>query len=194
MGPLCPLVGSTFGEGLLWQVVTSFAARGFLVSIAGFVLGIIAVVFAFIPVFGAFIAIPCALVGLPLSITGFFRDKKQGHGFGTAVAGIVTCAVAPVIAVVFMVVIFVAVDEAIDDISTDPQRTIEEFSDSLANDDGRSFMRSQPCADVMAEYNAMKIAGHDAAVMHVSNVYNIKTGIDPYIAVSDANARIKECN
>ena len=51
-----------------------------------------------------------------------------------------------------MVAIFEAVDEAIEDIA------IEEFSDSLSNDDGRSFMQSQPCVDVLAEYNAMKIA------------------------------------
>ena len=55
-------------------------------------------------------------------------------------------------------------------------------------------MLSQPCVDVLAEYNAMKIAGHDAAAMHVSNVYNIKTGTDPYIAISDALARIEECS
>ena len=71
---------------------------------------------------------------------------------------------------------------------------VEELSESLANDEGRAFMLAQPCVDVLAEYNAMKVAGHDAAVTHVSNVYNIKTGANPYIAVSDANASIEECN
>lgn len=75
-----------------------------------------------------------------------------------------------------------------------PVATVEKLSNSLANDAGRAFMLSQPCVDVLAEYNAMKIAGHDAAAMHVSNVYNIKTGTDPYIAISDALARIEECS
>lgn len=164
-------------------------------SIVGLVLGIVAIVFSLIPVVGAVIAIPCALVGLPLAVIGFFRNKSRGQGKGMAIAGAVTCVAALVIAVVLMVAIFEAVDEAIEDISADPQGAIGELSDSLSNDDGRSFMQSQPCVDVLAEYNAMKIVGHDAAVMHVSNVYNLKTGFGgPYIAVSDANARIEECN
>ena len=80
--------------------------------------------------------------------------------------------------------------------SVDPapiQEEVKDLSDSLATGDGRAFMLAQPCVDVMAEYNAMKVAGHDAAVMHVSTVYNIKTETDPYIAVSDASARIEEC-
>ena len=71
--------------------------------------------------------------------------------------------------------------------------TIEDLSESLANDQGREFMLAQPCVDVMAEYNAMVSAGHDAALSHVSNVYNIKTGTNPYIAISDAQARVAEC-
>ncbi len=54
-------------------------------------------------------------------------------------------------------------------------------------------MESQPCVDVLAEYNAMKTVGHDAAVTHVSNVYNTKTGAQPYVAISDASARVKQC-
>ncbi|MCY3923878.1 MAG: hypothetical protein OXG27_15985 [Chloroflexi bacterium] len=63
----------------------------------------------------------------------------------------------------------------------------------LQNAGGRAYMESQPCADVMAEYNAMKSLGHDGAVTHVSNVYNTKTGAQPYIAISDATARVKQC-
>lgn len=33
----------------------------------------------------------------------------------------------------------------------------------------------------------------DTAVIRVSNVYNIKTDMDPYIAVSDVRARLEEC-
>lgn len=59
---------------------------------------------------------------------------------------------------------------------------------------GREYMEAQPCVDVLAEYKAMEPAvGHDAAVMHVSNVYNIKTETRPYVAVSDANARVDQC-
>ena len=165
--------------------------------IAGLVLGIIAIVFSFIPLVGAFIAIPCALIGLPLSIIGFFLKMRRGEGKGMAVAGTITCSAALIIAIVMMVVIFSAANELVDDleaISNDPQGAMEEISDSLSNDAGRDFMLAQSCEDVLAEYNAVKIAGHDAAVMHVSNVYNIKTGTNPYIAVSDANARVKECN
>ena len=80
------------------------------------------------------------------------------------------------------------------DIDQDIQDIVEEMSDALASDSGRAYMLAQPCIDVMAEYNAMKIAGHDAGVMYVSTVYNIKTGADPYIAVSDASARVNQCN
>ena len=66
---------------------------------------------------------------------------------------------------------------------------VKQLSESFASDTGREYMMSRPCVDVMAEYNAMAIAGRDAAVMHVSNVYNIKTESNPYIAVSDANAK-----
>ena len=61
------------------------------------------------------------------------------------------------------------------------------------NQGGRAYMHSQPCVDVLAEYNAMKVVGHDAALTHVSNVYNTKTGARPYIAVSDARARVDQC-
>lgn len=70
----------------------------------------------------------------------------------------------------------------------------EELSDSLANDDGRAFMLSQSCIEVMAEYTAMLIGGRDAAVMHVANTYNIKTGTNSYIAISDAQVRIDQCS
>ena len=63
----------------------------------------------------------------------------------------------------------------------------------LQNAGGRAYMESQPCTDVLAEYNAMKTVGHDAAVTHVSNVYNTKTGAQPYIAISDASARVSQC-
>ena len=70
---------------------------------------------------------------------------------------------------------------------------VQRLSESLASDSGREYMMSRSCTDVMAEYNAMAIAGHDAGVMHVSNTYNIKTDGDPYIAISDAAAKVKEC-
>ena len=73
------------------------------------------------------------------------------------------------------------------------EEKVKDLSDSLATDDGRAYMLDRPCVDVMAEYNAMNVAGHDAAVMHVSNVYNIKTSMDPYVAISDASARVAEC-
>ena len=79
------------------------------------------------------------------------------------------------------------------DTADDPLGAVEDLSDALANDRGREYMLSQPCTDVMAEYNAMKIAGHDAAVTHVANTYNIKTGTSPYIAISDASARVEQC-
>lgn len=63
----------------------------------------------------------------------------------------------------------------------------------LQNAGGRAYMEAQPCVDVMAEYKAMKTVGHDAAVTHVSNVYNTKTGAQPYVAISDASARVKQC-
>ena len=55
-------------------------------------------------------------------------------------------------------------------------------------------MLSQPCVDILAEYRAMSIAGHNAALTHVANVYNIKTGTNPYIAVSDVRARFDQCS
>jgi len=63
----------------------------------------------------------------------------------------------------------------------------------LQNAGGRAYMESQSCVDVMAEYNAMKSLGHDGAVTHVSNAYNAKTGAQPYIAISDASARVRQC-
>ena len=54
-------------------------------------------------------------------------------------------------------------------------------------------MLAVPCIDVMAEYDAVSLVGHDTPVMHVSNVYNIKTGSNPYIAVSDTSAKVRQC-
>ena len=53
-------------------------------------------------------------------------------------------------------------------------------------------MMAVPCEDAMAKYNAMSAVWHDAATMHVSNVYNVKTETSPYNAISDANARIED--
>ena len=55
-------------------------------------------------------------------------------------------------------------------------------------------MLAQPGADVMAEYKAVKPLGHDFALPHVSNVYNIKTEFDPYVVVSDVRARVAQCS
>lgn len=165
---------------------------------ASLVLGIIAVVFSFIPVVGAFIAIPCGIIGLILSVI-VFATRKEGQGKAMAIAGGILSLISIVLAILFVVLVFAAVDEAVEDLnelSTNPeklQEAVEGLSDFLANDEGRAFMLRQPCTDVMAEYNAMKDLGHDAAVMQVSNVYNIKTGGNPYIAVSDAAARVEQC-
>jgi len=78
--------------------------------------------------------------------------------------------------------------------SADIGQSITELSNQLANDEGREYMLAQPCEDVMAEYRALASIGHDSAVMHVSGVYNIKTGSQPYIAISDASARVEECS
>ncbi len=60
--------------------------------------------------------------------------------------------------------------------------------------DGRAYMLAEPCIDVITEYNAIKaLGGHDFALVHVSNVYNLKTGSEPYIAVSDVWARLDQC-
>ena len=74
------------------------------------------------------------------------------------------------------------------------QQQVEQVSNQLATDDGREYMMARSCEDVMAEYNALASAGHEAGVMHVSNTYNLKTGGDPYIAVSDARAKVEECS
>ena len=58
-------------------------------GIAGMILGILAVVFAIIPIFGWIIAIPCLLLGLPLSIIGLIQNRRRGHGYGMAIAGII---------------------------------------------------------------------------------------------------------
>ena len=154
-------------------------------AIAGLVLGIVALVFSFIPLLGAFIAIPCALVGLPLSVFGL---KGQESRRGMAIAGAITCFLGLVLSIVLTVSALVAVDEAIEELQDLPT------TPGLANDDGRDYMLRQPCTDVMSEYNSVKgLNDHDLAVSHVASVYNIKTGFDPFIANSDASARVTQC-
>ncbi len=158
-------------------------------AVAGLVLGIVAIVFSFIPVLGMFIAIPCAIVGGILSAIAF-GTRKDGQGRGMAIAGGILSILAIVISILLAVLVFAAVDDAVDDLD----RSLEEISDSLSTDDGREFMLRQPCVDVMAEYNAMVgVTGHDSAVLHVSNVYNLKADFGTYVAVSDAAARIRQC-
>ena len=57
--------------------------------------------------------------------------------------------------------------------------------------------RSPPLPIILCVYTSahhFRWIRDNAAVMYVSNVYNIKTETDPYIAVSDALARIEECS
>ena len=151
-------------------------------NIAGMILGIVGLVFAFVPVIGAFVAIPCVMVGIPLSVVGLVRGRQKQQGTGMAVAGIATNAVAVVVIVVWLAIIGAAVDAVDDDIGG-----------GLFTGDGRAFMMAQPCRDVLAEYNAMRSIGHNSAIQHVSNVYNIKADLNTYVSVSDAQARYDSC-
>jgi hypothetical protein len=153
----------------------SYLQGGVLMGIGGMILGIIAVIFAFIPVVGAFIAIPCAVVGLPLSAIGFVIKRRRGEGRGMAIAGMATCTIGLVIAIAWLVAFGAAVVDEVEG-------------------DSRAYMLSQPCEDIMAEYNSMKVAGHDVAVLHVANVYNIKADLITYVTSSDARARIDQCS
>ena len=82
-------------------------------GIAGMILGILAVVFAIIPIIGWIISIPCLLIGLPLSIIGLLQNRKRGHGYGMAIAGIVTNVVA-IVVVILWIFLFVASTEVTD--------------------------------------------------------------------------------
>ena len=66
-------------------------------------------------------------------------------------------------------------------------------SSEASGDPGREYIMAVDCVDILAEYNAMLVAGEEAAVAHVSNVYNLKTNMEPFIAVSDANAKVEAC-
>ncbi|MCZ4243450.1 hypothetical protein [Pedobacter punctiformis] len=66
---------------------------------AGLIFGILSILgmlLGFIPCFGAFnwLNIPFAVVGLILSIVGYNQEKKINMPTGTAVTGIVLCAIA----------------------------------------------------------------------------------------------------
>ncbi len=165
-------------------------------AVAGMVLGILAIVFSFIPLVGIFLAIPCGGVGLILSAVALAR-RKEGQGKGMALAGLILSIVAIVLSIIFAVIIYAVVDSAVDslnDLSTDSDGVIRDLTDSLSNEGGRAYMNRQPCIDVMAEYDAMKLVGHDTAVMHVSSVYNAKAGFSTYVAVSDAASRVRDCS
>ena len=82
-------------------------------GIAGMILGILAVVFAIIPIIGWIISIPCLLIGLPLSIIGLLQNRKRSHGYGMAIAGIVTNVVA-IVVVILWIFLFVASTEVTD--------------------------------------------------------------------------------
>ena len=82
-------------------------------GIAGMILGILAVVFAIIPIIGWIISIPCLLIGLPLSIIGLLQNRKRGHGYGMAMAGVVTNVVA-IVVVILWIFLFVASTEVTD--------------------------------------------------------------------------------
>ena len=36
--------------------------------------------------------------------------------------------------------------------------------------------------------------GHSTALVHVSNVYNLKLGLSTHVGVSDVAARLQECS
>ena len=59
---------------------------------------------------------------------------------------------------------------------------------------GRAYMGAQPCRDALVEYNTMqRTLGHDAAIAHVTGVYNVKVAPRVLIAFSDASARVAQC-
>ena len=72
--------------------------------------------------------------------------------------------------------------------------TIDDLDSALENDGGREYMLSQPCSDVMTEYTTVAVMGQSTAIAHVANVYNIKTGTTPYIALSDVRAKVNQCS
>lgn len=78
-------------------------------NVAGMILGIVAFLFAFVPLVGTWIAIPCAVIGLPLSGVSFAKKRKAGEGTGMAIAGIVTCVLAIIIAILWFVIVVIGI-------------------------------------------------------------------------------------
>ena len=152
-------------------------------GIAGMILGIVAVVFAFIPVVGAFISFPCIAVGIPLSALGLRKNIREETGRGMSIAGLATCCVALVIVIIWLVALGSAVDDALSDINSPSQSTQQNQEDPIDVD----------CKDFMADYRVMvTTVGHDAAVMHVSNVLNAQNP-GRYVSVSDAEWLVQQC-
>ena len=122
------------------------------------------------------------LIGLVIML---IRQADNQLSWKYFLGGFVTASAGSILLIAVCVAAVAGVVDSTDDVTR--------LSESLSSDAGREYMMSRSCTDVIAEYNAMSILGHDAAVMHVSNVYNTKTGANPYIAVSDAAAKINKC-
>ena len=74
------------------------------------------------------------------------------------------------------------------------------LSDELATDDSRAdgsaLVAAVGCDWVKGEYNAMAVAGHDTAVLHVSNVANVDVGSlagGRRVSVSEAANAVEQC-
>ena len=150
-------------------------------GVAGMILGIVGLVFAFIPLVGPFISFPCIAVGIPLSVLGLRKNIKERTGRGMAIAGLVTCIVALVITIIWLVALGSAVDDIYGGGSNNQQNAKEGAKIDV------------DCNDFMADYRVMRnTIGHDAGVIHVSNVLNAQNPGE-YISVGDAEWLVGQC-
>ena len=94
-------------------------------SIAGFVIGVLSLVFSFIPCIGMYSAIP-GFIGLVLSVIAFVKAKQGNSPKGLAIAAVVICLFAVIIAG-WQYTVWQKATEKIDDFTN----TMKNLSDSI---------------------------------------------------------------
>lgn len=89
------------------------------------------------------------------------------------------------------VAIFLAFLMVLGGCSRPTPETLNQVNDSVP--DEASTWKGIDCRDMATEFRAMQISGVDSAVMHVSNVLNLKSDPSTYYSVSDAEKILRKC-